>query len=216
MDALREATDNATQAREQILAQAQARVEAEARARSMQRLLRWLPTRRGADGLDSSLEHTGSTARSDPAPRLVAVTPQEPTSSGETLTLAPPRSAAFTAALVLVTAVAATLTALSADPAWWAAAGLVSLLIVWRLCSERFRTVVRIRGSVAEIQRAGAHHVFDLADPSLKADLVSVPDSRAWKVVFHRRGLQPVVLSRRDVDAHRLTEEFARWQRLSS
>lgn len=216
MDALREATDNATQARQQILTQAQARVEAEARARSLQRRLRWLPIRRAVEGLDPSLDSIGPTARMDTAPRLVAVTPQEPATSGETLTLAPPRSPAITTAIVLVTIAAASLTVVSADPVWWAAAGLAGLLIWWRLRSERFRTVVRIRGSVAEIQRAGAHHVFDLADPSLKADLVSVPDSPTWKVVFHRRGLQPVVLSRRDVDAHRLTEEFARWQRLSS
>lgn len=83
--------------------------------------------------------------------------------------------------------------------------GLTGVLVLvtlgtWRVWSRRTAATVVLTGSRLEIDRDGGRHVFDLADLRSPVDVVGVPGDRAWRVLFHRRGLSPYVLDATMVD----------------
>lgn len=91
------------------------------------------------------------------------------------------------------------------------AAGLAALAV---LLGQRISrpAAVEIVGSVMHVRQNASHHVFDLADPGLRIETEGTADGRGWQVLFHRRGLSPVVLSRRDVDPEQFTAQLERWR----
>jgi hypothetical protein len=71
---------------------------------------------------------------------------------------------------------------------------------------------VRIDRGVVDIVARDRHHRFDLANPGTELELVGTPGERDWKVLFLRRGLDPVAVDGRMVDSEEFTETLRTWR----
>lgn len=72
-------------------------------------------------------------------------------------------------------------------------------------------TTIELVGGVLYIWRRKSHHIFDLTSRAGQIEVVGVAGQRGWRVLFHRRGLDPVVLTGSDVDAAWMTDLLGRY-----
>ena len=78
---------------------------------------------------------------------------------------------------------------------------LVVVVVLWGVLIASAPQLVSLRGSVLAVYASSEGETFDLADPELQVDVVSVPEDSDWAVVLRRQDDSALVLRRGDVDA---------------
>lgn len=78
---------------------------------------------------------------------------------------------------------------------------LVVVVVLWGVLIVSAPQLVSLRGSVLAVYASSEGETFDLADPDLQVDVVSVPEDSDWAVVLRRQDDTALVLRRGDVDA---------------
>lgn len=78
---------------------------------------------------------------------------------------------------------------------------LVVVVVLWGVLIVSAPQLVSLRGSVLAVYASSEGETFDLADPDLQVDVVSVPEDSDWAVVLRRQDDSALVLRRGDVDA---------------
>jgi hypothetical protein len=78
---------------------------------------------------------------------------------------------------------------------------LVVVLVLWGVLIASAPQLVSLRGSVLAVYASSEGETFDLADPELQVDVVSVPEDSDWAVVLRRQDDSALVLRGSDVDA---------------
>ena len=92
---------------------------------------------------------------------------------------------------------------LSRDPVEIGIAGIVTLttLVIWAIRAGAGITRLTVRSGQLEIVRQGGRQVFDLTSHYTPIEVVGKPGTKKWKVLFHRRGMAPLVIDRSMVDS---------------
>jgi hypothetical protein len=75
-------------------------------------------------------------------------------------------------------------------------------LVIWAIRAGATVTRLTVRRGQLEIARQGGRMVFDLASTYTAIEVVGQPGRKNWKVLFHRRGMSPVLVDSTMVDAH--------------
>jgi hypothetical protein len=77
----------------------------------------------------------------------------------------------------------------------------LATMVIWAIRAGATVTRLTVRRGQLEIARQGGRMVFDLASTYTAIEVVGRPGSKKWKVLFHRRGMSPVVVDASMVDA---------------
>lgn len=203
------------EARDQVLTQAQERIRAET---CVAELLEAARVGRGL-GLVPRLTFSTAVGAHAPAAPVRAVVAEIRSANDETPPVANRLTVRKASPRVLLTTVGLALALVAAicfvsDASHVLTGVLAGLGALTLLLGHRFprSATVEVVGSVVHVRQDASSHVFDLADPRLRVETEGAADSRSWKVLFHRRGLSPIVLSRHDVDPAQFAGQLERWR----
>jgi len=134
------------------------------------------------------------------------------------LTFEPPRSSRVAAGACVVLAVVAAAVAAyglggGLNPVSGVAAALAAVLLAvlaWWIRPSRSH--VRIDHGLVDIVIGDRQHRFDLTNEATELEVVGEPGERDWKLLFRRRGLDPVAVDGRMVDGEAFVEALRAWR----
>ena len=93
-----------------------------------------------------------------------------------------------------------------------AAVLLVLTLTLWAIRTSSPVTHLAVRSGQLEVTRAGNRFLYDLSGGFSPIEVVGTPGDRGWRVLFHRRGMDPFVVDSSIVDPHTFMDTLRRYR----
>jgi hypothetical protein len=93
-----------------------------------------------------------------------------------------------------------------------AATLLVLTLALWAIRTSSPVTYLAVRSGQLEVTEAGGRQLFDLSGGFSPIEVVGTPGDRGWRVLFHRRGMDPFVVDSSIVDPHTFMDTLRRYR----
>jgi|SoiMethySBSTD1v2_1073268.scaffolds.fasta_scaffold281819_3 hypothetical protein len=89
---------------------------------------------------------------------------------------------------------------------------LVLTLALWAIRTTSPVTHLAVRSGQLVVTEAGGRQLFDLSGGFSPIEVVGTPGDRSWRVLFHRRGMDPFVVDASIVDPRSFMETLQRYR----